>query len=232
MSYVRGPKKSFIISNEIIEKNPKLRVEQNIIKYLNQANEKGKLKKISTINEAKIEWVLQNKNNYNCLNENVHIDFERKNKAGRSLLYLLNKMSGGTFCPQIVNYFNEIRELNKQEEQLKEVKEEIPENSEEPIIKQEKTLIPKNCKNLLTNFKKPILSGQNKSNYINYKFQRRSGKNNIPLNEKNEINIISKNYSKDIGLKDMEEFIDSEEIDKAKVNRFNFNRCILRTYIL
>ena len=224
MSYVRGPKKSFIISNEIIEKNPKLRVEQNIIKYLNQANEKGKLKKISTINEAKIEWVLQNKNNYNCLNENVHIDFERKNKAGRSLLYLLNKMSGGTFCPQIVNYFNEIRELNKQEEQLKEVKEEIPENSEEPIIKQEKTLIPKNCKNLLTNFKKPILSGQNKSNYINYKFQRRSGKNNIPLNEKNEINIISKNYSKDIGLKDMEEFIDSEEIDKAKVNRFNFNR--------
>lgn len=199
-------------------------IDQNIINYLSQVNEKGKLKKISTLNEAKIEKVLQNNNNYNGLNENVHIDFDRKNKARRSLLYLLNKMSGGTFCPQIINYFNEIRELNKQEEQLKEVKEEeIIEKSEEPIINDAKALIQKKNQTLLTNFKKPILGGQNKSNYINYKFQRRSGKNTT-VSDKNEINIISKNYANDLGLKDMEKYIDIEEIEKSNANKFNFTK--------
>ena len=160
-----------------------------------------------------------NNYNYNGLNENIHIDYERKNKARRSLLYLLNKMSGGTFCPQIVNYFKEIRELKKQEEQLKEVKEE--DNLDESV-RQPKTYISKNNKNILP-LKNPILVGQSKNNYLNYKFNRRSGKDNT-FNNNEEKNAISKHYANDLGIKDLEHYIDSEEIEKMNGNKFNFNK--------
>ena len=204
-------------------------IDHNLINYLTQVNARGKLKKISSLNQAKDKMLSSNNynynynnnynNNYNGLNENIHIDYERKNKARRSLLYLLNKMSGGTFCPQIVNYFKEIRELKKQEEQLKEVKEE--DNPDEPIIIQSKAYISKNNKNILP-LKNPILVGQNKNNYLNYKFNRRSGKDNTFRNE--EKNAISKHYANDFGLKDMEHFIDSEEIEKVNGNKFNYNK--------
>jgi hypothetical protein len=221
MSYFKGPRKSQInIANiDPIRKNSLVRIDQNILSYLNQINEKGKLKKISSLNEIKAEKkIFSNNNNiYNGLNENIHVDYERKNKARRSLLYLLNKMSGGTFCPQIMDYFKEIRELKKQEEQLKEVNEE--ENADESISQQNK-----NNSKILSNLKKPILVGKSKNNYLNYKFNKRNGKDNNIKEEKNEINAISKNYANDLGIKDLEEFIDSEEIEKVNGNKFNYNK--------
>ena len=221
MSYFKGPRKSQInIANiDTIRKNSLVRIDQNILSYLNQINEKGKLKKISSLNEIKAEKkIFSNNNNiYNGLNENIHVDYERKNKARRSLLYLLNKMSGGTFCPQIMDYFKEIRELKKQEEQLKEVNEE--ENADESISQQNK-----NNSKILSNLKKPILVGKSKNNYLNYKFNKRNGKDNNIKEEKNEINAISKNYANDLGIKDLEEFIDSEEIEKVNGNKFNYNK--------
>ena len=221
MSYFRGPRKSQInIANiDPMRKNSIVRIDQNILSYLNQINEKGKLKKIASLNEIKGEKKIFNNSNiiYNGLNENIHVDYERKNKARRSLLYLLNKMSGGTFCPQIMDYFKEIRELKKQEEQLKEVNEE--ENADESITQQNK-----NNSNILSNLKKPILVGKSKNNYLNYKFNKRNGKDNNIKEEKNEINAISKNYANDLGIKDLEEFIDSEEIEKVNGNKFNYNK--------
>ena len=213
MSYLRGHKNSLRnnTSKDLAPRNSKTRIDQNILNYLTQVNEKSKLKKLSSLNEVKSEKTQPN--TYNGLNDNIHIDFERKNKARRSLLYLLNKMSGGTFCPQIVDYFKEIRELKKQEEQLKEVKEE--ENVDEPTLKDSKNFLPKNA-NLITNLKTPI-----KNNYINYKFTKRSGKD---INFTEEKNIGSKQYIKDFGLKDLEEFIDSEEIERINSNKFNFNK--------
>jgi hypothetical protein len=217
MSYLRGRTKSIRnIPNETVQRSSKSRIDQNIINYLVSVNEKGKLKKIASLKEGKGETILPN--TYNGLNENIHIDYERKNKARRSLLYLLNKMSGGTFCPQIVDYFKEIRELKKQEEQLKEVKEE---ETEEPTIKESKTFLTRNNSNLISNLKNPILVGKSKNNYINYKFNKRSGKD-ITYNE--EKNIVSKQYAKDFELKDLEDFIDSEEIEKINNNKFNFNK--------
>ena len=223
MSYFRGSRKSQINFTNIdpIRKNSnsKARIDQNIINYLNQINEKGKLKKISSLNEIKAEKKIFNNNNiiYTGLNENIHIDYERKNKARRSLLYLLNKMSGGTFCPQIMDYFKEIRELKKQEEQLKEVNEE--ENVDESVSQTNK-----NSSNLLSNLKKPILVGKSKNNYLNYKFNKRNGKDNNFKEEKNEKNIISKNYTNDLGIKDLEDYIDSDEIEKVNNNKFNYNK--------
>ncbi len=203
-------------SNETDNKrNSKARIDPNIINYLSQANEKGKLKKLSSLKEGKAEILPHN--TYSGLNENIHLDHERKNKARRSLLYLLNKMSNGSFCPQIIDYFKEIRELKKQEEQLQEVKEE---ETEEPTIKESKPYMANN-NNLLTNLKNPILSGKSKNNYINYKFNKRSGKD-IVYNE--DKNFVSKQYAKDFELKDFEDFVDSEEIEKINNNKFNFNK--------
>ena len=215
MSYLRNSRKSKkgITIKEVVRRNSKMPIDQNLLNYLNQINEKSKLKKISSLNEEKYKNILANNHNYNYsnytgLNENIHIDCERKNKARRSLLYLLNKMSGGTFCPQIIDYFKEIREIKKQEEQLKEVKEEDNEN--ETIDKPSK----KN-NSLLQNLK-------SKNNILNYKFNKKNGKDN--KNEEKEANIISKKYMDDFGLKDLEEFIDSDEIDKINNIKFNFNK--------
>ena len=225
MSYLKVRNKTLRSSNatnEYLRQNSRVKIDQNILNYLSQVNEKGKLKKISSLNEAKDGKI--STNTYNGLNDNIHIDFERKNKARRSLLYLLNKMSGGTFCPQIIDYFKEIRELKKQEELLKEVKEE--ENIEEPPIiinttKVEKNNYIKTSSNMLSNFKNQILSGQNKNNYPSYNFTKRNEKDNN-INE--EKSLISKHYARDFELKDLEKFIDSDEIAKMNGNKFNFNK--------
>lgn len=219
MSYLKGSKPPKNYNNENERRNSKLKVDQNIINYLTQVNGRRNLKKISSLNEAKDKIILSYNNNYNGLNENIHIDFERKNKARRSLLYLLNKMSGGTFCPQIVNYFKEIRELKKQEEQFKEVKEE-DNTDEQSFINKNKAYIPKNNKKVLSHLKTPIV-GQSKNNYLNYKFNKRSGKD---INIHEEKNAISKQYANDLELKELEHFIDSEEIEKVNGNKFTFNK--------
>lgn len=209
MSYLnaRKSKKGNTLKN-VVNRNSKVTIEQNLLNYLNQTNEKSKLKKISSLNEEKYKNILANNYNYTGLNENIHIDCERKNKARRSLLYLLNKMSGGTFCPQIIDYFKEIREIKKQEEQLKEVKEE--ENENETIDKPSK----KN-NSLLQNLK-------SKNNILNYKFNKKNEKD--IKNEEKEANIISKKYMDDYSLKDLEEFFDSDEIEKRNNIKFNFNK--------
>ena len=230
MSYLKGRRKTFRSNNsnkELIRQNSRVPIDQNILNYLAKVNEKDKLKKLASLNESKGEKI--NTNIYDGLNENIHIDFERKNKARRSLLYLLNKMSGGTFCPQIVEYFKEIRELKKKEEQLKEVKEE-ENNEEQPSINaaigstknDNLNYIKKNSNSsILSSFKNQILARQSKSNYPSYKFTKRNEKDNN-INE--ERNIVSKHYTKDFGLKDLEQFIDSEEIEKMNKNKFNFNK--------
>ena len=227
MSYLKGRNKTLRSSNatnEYLRQNSRVKIDQNILNYLSQVNEKGKLKKISSLNEAKDGKI--SSNTYNGLNDNIHIDFERKNKARRSLLYLLNKMSGGTFCPQIIDYFKEIRELKKQEELLKEVKEE--ENVEEPPIIINTTKMEKNnfktSSNMLSNYKNQILTGQNKNNYPSYNFTKRNEKDNNNNNINEEKSLISKHYARDFELKDLEKFIDSEEIAKMNGNKFNFNK--------
>ena len=226
MSYLKNRNKTIRNSNttsEYLRQNSRVKIDQNILNYLSQVNDKGKLKKISSLNEAKDGKI--SANTYNGLNDNIHIDFERKSKARRSLLYLLNKMSGGTFCPQIIDYFKEIRELKKQEELLKEVKEEDINEDEPPIIinstKGEKNNYIKNNNSILSNFKNQILNGQNKSNYPNYNFTKRNEKDNN-INE--EKSLISKHYARDFELKDLEKFIDSDEIAKMNGNKFNFNK--------
>lgn len=52
---------------------------------------------------------------YKGLTDNIVNDFENKDKARKGLLYLLNKLSKGTFCPEIKEYFDEMRESRGRE---------------------------------------------------------------------------------------------------------------------
>ena len=61
------------------------------------------------------------------LNENSPIDYEKKNKAKKCLLYLLNIKSNGKFCPEIVDYFKKLKDskIKEEYEGIKETHQEI-----------------------------------------------------------------------------------------------------------
>ena len=77
------------------KRNDKMIIVHNLIHFLTQVNARDKFRKISSLNQAKDKMLSFNNynfnnnynNNYNGLNENIHIDYERKNKARRSLLF-------------------------------------------------------------------------------------------------------------------------------------------------
>lgn len=81
----------------------------NFLKVLslnNQNTKTTKNKSLPTIESAKASPVAKKK----CgLTENIKDDFELKNKARKGLLYILNKMSNGKSCPEIKNYFKEMK---------------------------------------------------------------------------------------------------------------------------
>ena len=49
------------------------------------------------------------------MNENINFDKVKRSQAKKGLLYLLNSLSGGTFCPEINIYFEEMKELKLSE---------------------------------------------------------------------------------------------------------------------
>ena len=94
-----------------------IQINQNILNYFNKVNDRSIIKKIASLNDKKTEIIKDS------ISENFQIDYETKNKAKRSLLYLLNIKSKGIFCPQIIDYFKKIRESKKIENNLLEIKE-------------------------------------------------------------------------------------------------------------
>ena len=94
-----------------------IQINQNILNYFNKVNDRSRIKKIASLNDKKTEIIKDS------ISENFQIDYETKNKAKRSLLYLLNIKSKGIFCPQIIDYFKKIRESKKIENNLLEIKE-------------------------------------------------------------------------------------------------------------
>ena len=89
-------------------------INPDLLNYISKVqSDQEKYKRLSTLGE-----VAEKKNTnsqYAGLNENIHFDTDKKNKARRSLLYLLNNISGGTFCPEIISYFNELKESKRNE---------------------------------------------------------------------------------------------------------------------
>ena len=160
------------------KKRSSIQMKQNIFNHFSTVTARNKAKNISSLNDKKTEIIKDYKK------EELFIDFEKKSKAKRSLLYLLNIRSKGTFCPQIIDYFNKIKHSNKKEEQLKELNERKENNTNE------------NNNFLINN----LNDNGNKIPKVHSKFYfNKTTKNNIN-NEENEINEIKSNIDENIYL--------------------------------
>jgi hypothetical protein len=191
-----------------------IQINQNMFNFFNKGNEGSKTKTSSVLNDKKIEKI------NNSLYENCKADFEKKNKAKRCLLYLLNIKSKGTFCPQIVEYFKNIEKTKIKEEDLGEITEKDLENQEKikPNIEEKKP------HEFTSKFKTQIMEKQTGINFINLKNDENKEKEEN-INQEN--NIINENNELNFDFKDSENFIiENTESEKKEdtQNKIDLNQ--------
>lgn len=191
-----------------------IQINQNMFNFFNKGNEGSKTKTSSVLNDKKIEKI------NNSLYENCKADFEKKNKAKRCLLYLLNIKSKGTFCPQIVEYFKNIEKTKIKEEDLGEIIEKDLENQEKikPNIEEKKP------HEFTSKFKTQIMEKQTGINFINLKNDKNKEKEEN-INQEN--NIINENNELNFDFKDSENFIiENTESEKKEdtQNKIDLNQ--------
>ena len=193
-------------------------IDPTIITYISKVHhEKERPRKIASLNEFDNKDININ----NGLNDNIHVDTDKKSKARRSLLYLLNIMSGGTFCPE-----NELREMRNKENQ------ENKENKEEPKLEKEgtntsgKEFSIKNPIKRIQTLRDQLLNNnkpnQNNTERFNYHFKKREKDNEMEKIDEKDENIQMKTYTSDFGLKDFENYYSVEEIEKNTQTKFSF----------
>ena len=198
-------------------------IDPTIITYISKVHhEKERPRKIASINEFDNKDININ----NGLNDNIHVDTDKKSKARRSLLYLLNVMSGGTFCPEINSYFNELREMRNKENQ------ENKENKEESKLEKEgtntsgKEFSIKNPIKRIQTLRDQLLNNnkqsQNNTERFNYHFKKREKDNEMEKIDEKDENLQMKTYTSDFGLKDFENYYSVEEIEKNTQTKFSF----------
>lgn len=191
-----------------------IQINQNMFNFFNKGNEGSKTKTSSVLNDKKTEKI------NNSLYENCKADFEKKNKAKRCLLYLLNIKSKGTFCPQIVEYFKNIKKTKIKEEDLGEIIEKDLENQEKikPNIEEKKP------HEFTSKFKTQIMEKQTGINFINLKNDENKEKEEN-INQEN--NIINENNELNFDFKDSENFIiENTESEKKEdtQNKIDLNQ--------
>jgi hypothetical protein len=170
------------------------------------------------------------------LNDNILNDFEHKDKARKGLLFLLNKLSSGSFCPEINQYFRELRENNvregpasfKKENSKKEgvglIKnlrrqnflEKMEVKKESPDIQSNEDEIFKvNFRNV-ANKEKPAFTVMNALNTKHMTFRKRKKKNEFLMEKKAEENRYVKNYKDDFSERELILFYSDKEIENSK----------------
>ena len=191
-----------------------IQINQNTFNFFNKRNEGSKTKTSSVLSDKKTEKI------NNSLYENCKADFEKKNKAKRCLLYLLNIKSKGTFCPQIVEYFKNIKKTKIKVEDLGEIIEKDLENQEKikPNIEEKKP------HEFTSKFKTQIMEKQTGINFINLKNDENKEKEEN-INQEN--NIINENNELNFDFKDSENFIiENTESEKKEdtQNKIDLNQ--------
>ena len=191
-----------------------IQINQNTFNFFNKGNEGSKTKTSSVLSDKKTEKI------NNSLYENCKADFEKKNKAKRCLLYLLNIKSKGTFCPQIVEYFKNIKKTKIKEEDLGEIIEKDLENQEKikPNIEEKKP------HEFTSKFKTQIMEKQTGINFINLKNDENKEKEEN-INQEN--NIINENNELNFDFKDSQNFIiENTESEKKEdtQNKIDLNQ--------
>ena len=93
-------------------------------------------------------------------------DKDKRFSAKKGLLYLLNKVSNGTFCPDIENYFNKMKETRMEEFKTK-IKNDLNNlNFAEDLDKKNKKRKGRDSsiKRLINNISEKVSNGENKIN--------------------------------------------------------------------
>lgn len=114
----------------------------------NQIIKENKNKKKN--NKREIKYANESKVLNLGLSDNQNVDFETKSKAQKGLLFLLNKVSGGTFLPEIGDYIKKKKEEFKHQKKLS-LEEKETENEKNEIINKRKQHKLKHMTNIFNN---------------------------------------------------------------------------------
>ena len=207
-------KRTQIKKSEISPINPDI---LSYIKKLQNDNEKARLygnKKTTReiIRNVKQKNTVDNK----VLNDDITSDKEQRFAAKKGLLYLLNKLSNGTFCPDIEDYFLKLKEAKIEE--LKNKSSKLNENNmmegEESDI-EEKIVEQKNKKFNEPSLKR-LLSEQKKEEVENQNYFKKQEEDKI-----DKLDI--KKYENDYDVEDLLKFYDKKDI-KDNTFQINYNK--------
>ena len=201
-------------------------IKPEIINYIQKLQ--GDTEKIKNINQSKnqlpkqVERIILNKlinPNYIALNEDMTFDKDKRFTAKKGLLYLLNNLSNGTFCPDIEEYFSKMKEAKMEEFKHKSRLLESNIRSGDDSDGKKKGSRKKNressIKRLINNIGNNIENNQGTENKKNY-FRK-----NLEHGGGDEIGI--KKYENDYDADDLLNLYDKKEI-KDNTFQINYNK--------
>lgn len=213
---------SYRTNNEGNKKRSSIQMKQNILNYFTKANTRNKIKKIASLNDKKTEIIKENKK------EDFFKDFEKKAKARRSLLYLLNIKSGGTYYPQIIEYFKQIKKSKMKEDFFKEIKENnIQESNNYLIIKNNDSSQNTKIRSKFYPYKTAINNLSHEKNEIKELKENFNENKNI-MKDNNELNFNNKstdNIIDNIEIKNTNQ--ENNEINNNKIKEFPIDKMIM-----
>ncbi len=204
------------INPEILTYIQKVQNDNDKTKILNQTKNNMPIQ---------VERIITNKlintNNSPGLNEDMTYDKDKRFTAKKGLLYLLNNLSNGTFCPDIEEYFSKMKEAKMEEFKHKSrlLDSNIKNSGDDSDVKRrstkKKSTREPNYKRLLNNMDNNIEDNQTNEGKKN--FFRKNNNNEI----RDEIGI--KKYEKDYDADDLKYLYDKKEI-KDNTFQINFNK--------
>ena len=153
------------------------------------------------------------------LNEDITNDKDKRFTAKKGLLYLLNNLSNGTFCPDIEDYFKKMKE-----KKVEEFRDKIDNDLNNFNIMDEidrrgrkKKTRDSSIKRLLNNLAENT-DNNTGENRINYNFKKKE-KNNKDIKE----DIGIKKYEDDYDEKELINLYDKNQI-KDNIFHLNYNK--------
>ena len=204
-------------------------INPEILTYIQKVqndNDKSKVLNQTKNNmPIQVERIITNKlintNISTGLNEDMTYDKDKRFTAKKGLLYLLNNLSNGTFCPDIEEYFSKMKEAKMEEFKHKSrlLDSNIQKSGEESDGKKRS--------NKKRNTREPTYKRllNNMENNIEESQVNESKKNLFRKNDNSEIRdeIGIKKYEKDYDADDLKYLHDKKEI-KDNTFQINFNK--------
>jgi hypothetical protein len=204
-------------------------INPEILTYIQKVqndNDKSKVLNQTKNNmPIQVERIITNKlintNISTGLNEDMTYDKDKRFTAKKGLLYLLNNLSNGTFCPDIEEYFSKMKEAKMEEFKHKSrlLDSNVQKSGEESDGKKRS--------NKKRNTREPTYKRllNNMENNIEESQVNESKKNLFRKNDNSEIRdeIGIKKYEKDYDADDLKYLYDKKEI-KDNTFQINFNK--------